>query len=182
AKLSNLLVLPRFCLENYLIVPDELWAAFPTTRQDRITGGLAQLRTELLVEKDKWIRHGVLWSVINPLWSGLRALGFKEALLDVTVAQDDNEIKRTLDEWHDYLEPQNIFDEFQRRLANVRQKSEFEQLSLWVHGKNFFRSHVHQVLNRLLDQSSIQDRRMNIFKALEPNDLEPVWGKMGLTQ
>lgn len=181
-KLPNLMVLPRFCMESYLINPDELWAAFPPKQQAEIKGGLAQLRTELLADKDKWVRHGVLWSVINPLWSGLRALGFKEVLLDIDTAQDDDRIKETLQEWHDYLDPQHIFTTFQNLLDDVIQKSESEQLRLWMHGKEFYRSHVHQVLNRHLGQTSAEDRMRDLFKTLQPNDLEPVWREMGLVQ
>jgi len=44
ARLPNLLVLPRFCLESYLIDPDELWAAFPPNQRTKIAGGLGRGR------------------------------------------------------------------------------------------------------------------------------------------
>lgn len=182
AELPNLLLLPRFCIESYLIDPDELWVAFPSNQRAKITGGLTKLRNQVLVDKDKWVRHGVLWSVINPLWSGLRGLGFKEMLLDIDTAQDDDKIKETLRAWHDYLDPQRIFTTFQSLLDDVMQRSEAEQLRLWVHGKEFYRSHVHQVLNRHLGQANVEDRMRDLFKTIQPDDLEPIWRKMGLVQ
>jgi hypothetical protein len=182
AELPNLLVLPRFCLESYLVDPDELWAAFPPNQQAKIAAGLAGLRDELLVDKDKWLRHGVLWSVINPLWSELRDIGFKESLLDFDTAQDNNKIRTTLGKWHNHLDPQRIFSDFQNLLTDVMQKSGAEQLRLWVHGKEFYRSHVHQVLNRHLGQANVEDRMRDLFKTLQPNDLEPVWREMRLVQ
>ncbi|MCK5681792.1 DUF4435 domain-containing protein, partial [bacterium] len=34
---QNLWVLPRFCIDNYLIVPSELWTAFPAKQKDKVT-------------------------------------------------------------------------------------------------------------------------------------------------
>ena len=136
--LSNLLILPRFCMENYLICPDELWEALSDNQKAKIHGGLPQLQAEIFIDKDKWIRHGVLWTVINPLWEGIKVLGFKGALLDFNNAQDDAKIQETLKKWHHFLEPQSIFTQFQNRLNAVMAKEEVEQLKRWVHGKQFY--------------------------------------------
>lgn len=56
------------------------------------------------------LRHRGIASEINPLWSGLRALGFKEKLLNFDVAQDDDIIK----EWYSYFDPDQIFQSFAR--------------------------------------------------------------------
>ncbi len=178
-NLPNLCVLPRFCLENYLIDPDELWASLPEKQHAKVGDGLVQLRSKLLVERDKWVRHGVLWSVINPLWSGLRTLGFKERLLDVHNAQDDDFIRNTLNEWHEFLNPDHIFSQFQDLHSEVVGKSETEQLHRWVHGKQFYESVVHPVLNRLLGQVSVATRRTRLFQGLPiPEDLGFLWERL----
>lgn len=77
----NLLVLPRFCLESYLIDPAELWAAFPAKQQAKIIGGEAQFRLEVLADLQGWIRHAALWHGVRPLWQQLhRDLGFPDSV------------------------------------------------------------------------------------------------------
>ncbi len=178
-ELENLFVLPRFCLESYAVVPDELWEALPQKMQGKVAGGLEALTSEIMQDKGKWLRHGVLWSEINPLWSGLRALGFKEKLLDFDVAQDDDIIKETLNEWHGYLDPDLIFHSFVDKLNRVSELPVKNQLHKWIHGKQFFLEHVHHVLNKYLGQSDAQSRMMKIFRSLAlPKDLEPLWSRI----
>ena len=47
---ANLTVLPRFCLESYLIDPADLWAAFPEKQRAKIAGGEAQFRSAVLAD------------------------------------------------------------------------------------------------------------------------------------
>lgn len=178
-ELGNLFVLPRFCLESYAIDPGELWQALPEGMQVRVDGGFETLENEILHIKDQWLRHGVLWSAINPLWSGLRALGFKEKLLDFDVVQDDNIIRETLKKWHGYLDPDLIYQSFADKLNQVSGLSVEEQLHKWIHGKQFFLKHVHPILNRYLGQSDAQIRIIEIFRSLAlPEDLEPLWARI----
>jgi hypothetical protein len=105
----NLRVLPRFCLENYLIDPDELWPAIPEAQQTTVVGGQATLATALQTQLDRYLRHGALWMVVTPLWTGLRALGFKEALASedsLETAQDDDAIRRILRDRDALLDPE----------------------------------------------------------------------------
>lgn len=37
---ENLIFLPRYCIENYLVLPRELWNALPPKQQQKITGAL----------------------------------------------------------------------------------------------------------------------------------------------
>ncbi len=180
-ELPNLCVLPRFCLENYVIDPDELWEALPQIQRIKIAGGAEELRTLLLQDKDIWLRHGVLWSVINPLWEGLRAIGFKNDLLEVTNAQDDNHIKGKLDEWHDYLDPDLLFETFSEQLQIASTDSVEKQLRIWIHGKFYYENVVHRVLNLLLGQKNQNSRKLAILQTrILPDDLAPLWTKMGL--
>lgn len=179
---DNLWVLPRYCIENYLLIPEELWAAFPPNQKAKVDGGLEKLKQRMTDDLDKWVCHGVLWTVINPLWEGLRSLGFKEALLDLEISGNDQQIKQKLVEWHDYLEPDSLYQTYQNKLAKVQSLASDEKLKHWVHGKKFYGIKVNQVLNDLLGQIPANDRKKAIFRTCEvPRDFEPLWKKMGLT-
>ncbi len=178
-ELDNLEVLPRFCLESYLIYPAELWEVLPKAQQNKIDGGQKRLEDDILAEKDKWLRHGVLWSVANPLWGELRERGFKEALLKFDTAQNDHEILSKLEEWHDVLDPDKRNEEFHKLLEKAKTESVFEQITLRIHGKMFFKEHVNNILNRLIKQVKASVRKKGIFKELKlPDDLEPLCRKL----
>lgn len=130
--LPNLMVLPRFCLDNYLINPSELWQAIPPARQTGVDGGEAAFRAAIVGELPQYRRHGALWKVVTPLWSGLRALGFKEALASaesMATAQDDAEIRRILGEWDALLDPERIFTDFRAQLAAADAATPDEQFA-----------------------------------------------------
>ena len=182
SALPNLLVLPRFCLENYLINPAELWRALPPGRQADIEGGEATFREAIANELPQYRRHGALWKVVTPLWSGLRALGFKEAPASaesLTTAQDDAEIRRILDDWDVFLDPDRIFIDFQSELAAVEQASLEDQYCQWVHGKVYWENVVNPAMNRLLGQMAEVDRRKKILRKLpRPDDFQPILDRL----
>ncbi|MGP9647489.1 hypothetical protein ACT3R8_11100 [Halomonas sp. AOP42-C2-23] len=181
AELRNLAVLPRYCLENYLIVPSELWAALPPKQKAKIPGGQQELQDKILEDLDRWVRHGVLWSVVNPLWEGLRSLGFKEKLLSVDIAEDDDEIKKILHKWHQFLKPEDIWARYMDRLSDVVQKPIDEKLKVHVHGKEFYKKVVNPTLNELLGQKRAEERQFSIIRTLpEAYDLQPVLDRLGL--
>lgn len=183
-SLPNLLALPRFCIENYLINPAEIWQAIPSKRQEIVDGGEAAFTQSILAELPYYLRHGVLWKVVTPLWSGLRALGFKDALAaehSVSTAQDDAEIRRILGEWDQLLDPERIFSEFQQQLSEVQQLSVAEQLALWVHGKTFWKNVVEPHMKRLFGQIPEKDMKKEIFsKLILPDDLQPLLERLEL--
>lgn len=180
-ELKNLWVLPRYCLENYLILPNELWDAFPINQKNKVKGGLTDLDARITSNLDKWVCHGVLWSVVNPLREGLKVLGFKDALLDPDIAGNNDLIREKLEEWHNYLNPERLFSDYQEQLDKVQKLSINKQLRHWVHGKKFYPQVVNQLLNDLLGQKSSDDRKKAIFRTCQvPADLEPLWEKMGL--
>ena len=180
-EINNLWVLPRYCIENYLIVPEELWLALPVKQQAKITGGVEALNQIIKADLLRWRCHGVLWAVINPLWEGLRIIGFKEALLDPDIATNDEEIKQKLVEWHSFLEPEQIWQQYQQALTAVAGQSENEQFKYCFHGKLFYERVVNPLLNDLLGQKSANHRQQAIFSTLPvPDDLTPLWQKMGL--
>lgn len=177
---ANIWFLPRYCIENYLIIPSELWEALPDKQQAKIAGGFNQFNAAILDALDQWVKHGVLWSVINPLWEGLRSLGFKEALLDVAIAEDNQQIQRILTEWHRFLDPDAIWQRYQEKLADVVAKDTDEKLKRHVHGKLFYEGVVNPVFNRLFGQKSADERQLAIVRTLPiMTDLRPLLQKMG---
>ena len=176
---QNLWILPRFCIENYLIVPSELWTAFPTIQKDKVTGGLPDLENLITADLDKWVAHGVLWSVANPLWSGLRALGFKDDLLNPEISLDNEKIRATLTNWHNFLEPEKILADYQAKLEEVTPLNQDEKLKSWVHGKKFYEDVINPALNDLLGQKAATNRKKAIFRTLElPDDFNELFDKM----
>jgi hypothetical protein len=181
SKHPNLHVLPRFCMESYFLLANELWAALLPFNQGKVSGGEAAFRDAIHAETASWVRHGALWHAVNPLWDGLRAKGFKEALLDLQAAQDDAVIQQKLREWHDHLEPTQIFADFNRFHAAASAESLENQLTQWVHGKKLFTEHVVPVLNRLIGQQSADVWFKDLLRTMPvPADLRPLWNKMNL--
>jgi hypothetical protein len=178
----NLLVLPRFCLENYLIDPNELWLAIPAVRQVAVAGGQGALASALQSQLDRYIRHGALWIVVTPLWTGLRALGFKEALASedsLETAQNDDEVRRILRDWDELLDPERIFADFAAQLASSRAAPASEQYAQWVHGKHFWQQVVNPSMTKLFGQMSESRRRIEILRQIQkPADLQPVFDRL----
>ena len=174
----NLLVLPRFCLENYLIDPAELWQAIPAARQAKLDDGERTLSAELIGDLPQYRRHAALWAVVTPLWSGLRARGFKEALAfadSLANAQDDATIQRILGDWDALLDPQRIFADFQACLSRIEAAPQQQQLHHWIHGKVYWTQVVNPAMNRLFGQMSATERRTKILNRLpRPADLNPI--------
>lgn len=168
----NLRTLPRYCMESYLIVPKEIWAVLPAHYQAKFPKGYESFQAMILRDLAKWVRHGVLWSVINPLQDELISTGFKDYLLHFDNAQDDQVIQSKLKEWGTLFHPQALFETFQNRLQEVNQLSEFEQLTRWVHGKKFWKSRVLPVLIRFLGRRTGDDK---------PYDVE-LWEHLGVPE
>lgn len=182
ASHPNLHVLPRFCIENYLILPEDLWLAIPTNRQNQVAGGLPAFSQAIEVDLPKFLRHGVLWKVISPLWSGLRSRGFKEALASVNSiqnAQSDTEIRRILGEWSELLDPDHLFTTFQNQLRQADSRPKEEKIFQWIHGKIFWSFVVNPVMNRLFGQLTDGERRNQILRRLpKPVDLQPLFDRL----
>lgn len=123
----------------------------------------------------------MLWSVINPLWEGLRSLGFKESLLNVDIVENNDEIQRILRNWHAFLNPDTIWESYQERLSAIEAKTTDEKLKLHVHGKYFYEKVISPTLNSLLGQKSSDERQFSIIRTLPVmTELHPLIIKMGL--
>ena len=168
-KHPNLRLLPRYCLESYLINPRELWRALPPAQQSRIQGGEEAFESALLTDLDRYLRHGALWHTVRPLWDVLMGLDFTNALASkysVNAAQSDDAIKATLAGWQAALDPDKAFGAFQRNLASAQAAPLHERLANWVHGKVYFNQHVCAALNPMLGQGKSVTWRTEVFKGL----------------
>lgn len=181
SRAGRLHVLPRFCMESYFISPHDIWSALPAVQQKAIQDGEATVDAAIKTNSDSWLRHGALWHAVNPLWDGLQSRGFKDRLLDHTNAQDDALIRQTLAGWHQFLDPQRIFTDFQTHLATARATGGEEQFRRWIHGKRFFNQKVVPTLNQLLGQKSASNWYRDLSITLPvPADLQLLWDALGL--
>ncbi|MBL0385333.1 DUF4435 domain-containing protein [Tumebacillus sp. ITR2] len=178
AQYPNLHILPRYCMESYLIVPDELWNMIPSHYRDNFRAGESKFKQMITRDLQKWVRQGVLWSVVNPLQQELISVGFKDHLLDFQIAQDETKIKQKLEEWSSKLDADRLFSTFQTRLEEVLQLPEPVQLTRWVHGKDFWKGRVQPVLRLLMGQRNNWDTPYDIelWQHLKlPGELIPIF-------
>ncbi|ENF1916038.1 MULTISPECIES: DUF4435 domain-containing protein [Enterobacteriaceae] len=184
-QLPNLLVLPRFCIENYLTVPGELWHCLPQKQRAKLPEGrdaavqsIAALITENL---ERWVQFGALWAIINPLWDELRLLGFNRDLLDPELVLDEQGFRAQCAIWHSHLEPQGLWQRYQDKLAAIQAQNNDENLRTIVHGKKFFKAVVTPAFRQLFAiQSAISVE--DLFRQMPvPADLAFVWQRMDLT-
>lgn len=181
AEFANLHVLPRFCIESYLVDPAELWQALGPQQQGRIANGYQGLADLLLVDLDQWKQHAARWQVINPLWTKLRALGFKEDILRTKNFPDHTELVATLEKWDSLIDAPSILGAIETALTNINLQPEADFLHHDLYAKNFFPEVVCAGLNQLLGQRSQAQLRKDLFTRLPlPLDLKPLWQKMEL--
>ncbi len=183
AACTNLVVLPRFCLESYLIDPCELWQALPDKQRAKIAGGEVEFRQALLVSLDGWIKHAAIWHGVRPLWQRLRGLGFPDAVLSSPPMPDDAALRLHFKRWHDSLDAEAILSRVHGLQATLAAKDQSELCRQWLYAKDFYPQVVHQALNRLLGQKDAKKRRISILRNRPvPEDLAVLWDAMGLTQ
>ena len=183
AAQANLFVLPRFCLESYLVDPQELWLALPQKQRDKPGVSPPALQAALLASLGDWQRHAALWQVINPMWSGLRALGFKDGLLTTDPVADDASLQQTLQAWAAYVDAAKVYAAVQTAIVQMRGLAQDEFLRRHLYAKAFYPQVVHRALDQLLGVKPAKVRRVALFSTLPlPADLEPLWQRMGLAR
>ncbi|MEG0279491.1 MAG: hypothetical protein RR510_07800 [Morganella sp. (in: enterobacteria)] len=183
-QLRNLLVLPRFCIENYLVVPSELWlglppkqkANLPTEREAAIQAITALITTNL----ESWIQFGAAWAIINPLWDELRSLGFNRDLLDPQQVVTEQGFLTHCQRWHAHLEPMGLLERYQHKLAEIRVLTVDEQLRTIIHGKKFYNTVVMPAFRQLLALRSAISVDVWLREMPVPADLDFIWHEMNL--
>jgi len=184
-QLPNLLVLPRFCIENYLTVPDELWHCLPQKQKAKLPEGrgaaIQSITVPIAENLERWVQFGALWAIINPLWDELLLLGFNRDLLDPELVVDEQRFRAQCANWHSHLEPQGLWQRYQEKLTAIQAQTNDENLRTIVHGKKFFKAVVTPAFRELFAiQSAISVE--DLFREMPvPADLAFVWQRMDLT-
>ena len=160
---KNLHILPRFCIENFLICPEELAKAVP---------GFAELTPLIQREIPQAVRHGCLWRAAQPLYEELLQAGFNRALLRYP-PPDEREMWEILTSWQHLLSPENLNRRMEEHFLGVTGASEQTLLRRYVHGKVFWRGCVENLAARFFPGRKSDELRREIFRRLTlPEDLE----------
>jgi len=180
-KHGNLFVLPRFCIESYLINPAEIWAALPPVQREKLPNGIDDLKQKIELNRADWIRHAALWQVIHPMYRRMRDSGQRDALLDPQAIPDEAKLKTVLASWLAELEPNKVVSQVNLFEQKLKQESNDVLYHTYFYAKKFYPLVVHTALDKLLGQKSEKDRVKALFRTLPlPVDLEPLWQKMAL--
>jgi hypothetical protein len=176
--LQNLILISRYCMESYLVVPGEVWGALPENLRHNVN--YDDFENAILEDIDDWTRHAALWHAVVPLYSKLKKSGFNQVLLnEIEKIKEESFIKAKLNEWHDILDPEETFKKYRSLLTEISGINLQERLQKWIHGKKFWEVHVSQKMNVFFGQKS-RDRYANeIWKhRLIPEDWEGIWPKI----
>lgn len=171
-RYPNLHLLPRFCLENFLIDPAEIYPALKSLDLLPPGWGRQELTARIEEALPHALSHGALWRVVQPLYDGLMDRGFNGALLDFEREFERPEIYRYMDEWHRYLAPGPLMEDYERRLKEGRALSKEQALRTWIHGKSFWRHVVLPALENPERRVSPERMLRLILRAMAlPDDL-----------
>lgn len=181
-ELDNLIVIPRYCMESYLVIPEEIWTALPGSLKQRVDYDV--FKGAVLENIDDWTRHAALWHAVLPLYSRLKKSGFNQVLLDeIEKIREESFIKAKLNEWHDILDPENTFNTYRFLLSEITGLSVREKLQKWIHGKKFWELHVSQKMAAFFGRESRVKYANEIWKHRSlPKDWNEIWSKLSKFQ
>ncbi|WP_320733598.1 DUF4435 domain-containing protein [Enterobacter roggenkampii] len=184
-QLPNLLVLPRFCIENYLVVPSELLHGLPLKQRTKLPReseeAIGAIASSITAALDSWIQFGAAWAIINPLWDELRLLGFNRDLLDPQQVITEPGFWAHCERWHAHLDPAVLLQRYQSKLAEIRDLPVDEQLRTIVHGKKFYKAVVTPAFMQLLAITKAISVDVWFREMPVPRDLDFIWLEMNLT-
>ena len=159
----SLHILPRFCIENFLICPEELAAAFPSFDLDA-----EAIRREI----PSAIRHGCLWRAAQPLYDRLMQSGFNRALLRYPPPKE-RELEKLLRSWQALLSPEAVQAACNAAFEEAKGESEDELIRTFVHGKIFWKNVVEPRLSsRFPGRSSEELKRLALRRLRLAPDLK----------
>ena len=158
----TLFILPRFCIENFLICPDELQNALPELK----------LTAAITAEIPNGIRHGCLWRAAQPLYDELMASGFNKALLQYPPL-DESAMADLTGTWQDILSAENIQTRMAEALELSKAESEEALLRTFVHGKVFYKAVVEKRASMLFPDAVGEKLKVQLFRRIAvPEDLK----------
>jgi len=178
AEINNLIVIPRYCMESYLVNPDEIWEALPGNIRQNVNYEV--FKNAVLENIDDWTNHSALWHAVLPLYSKLKKSGFNQVLLnEIEKIKDEVFIKAKLNEWHNILDPGNTFEKYRSLLSEITGVSIEERLHKWIHGKKFWEVHVSGKMVEFFGQKSREKYANEIWKhRLIPGDWHEIWPEL----
>jgi hypothetical protein len=140
---SRIRTLPRFCLESYFVMPEEIWQALPDSQKIQVSR--TDWETSILSEAPAWVAHGAMWRVLRRVYQHNR---LPEGL-DSEPVTNRARILEILQNWHQSLSPEQVLAEYDRELLTAQQLPMDEQIKIYVHGKKFFRQVTIQKMDRI---------------------------------
>lgn len=143
ANSPRIQTLPRFCLESFFILPDEIWPVVPDSLKAQLE--MATWESTILREVPAWVAHGAMWRVLRRIYQNNRLPDG----LDREPITDRVTIKQILVTWHQSLSPTQVMAEYDRELESAQRLSMDKQVKIYIHGKKFFHQVVIQKMNQL---------------------------------
>ena len=163
ALYPNLFILPRFCIENYIISPDELLNAFPS---------LLPYYDQMKSQVPTGIRHGCLWRAATPLRQDLIKAGFIQALLKYPPVNDE-ELSKLIHRWQSVLSVEGVKSRASIFYKEIETLPQEEALHIFVHGKIFWKNVVEKNAEKIFPTFKREQLRKKILREIPlPKDLE----------
>jgi hypothetical protein len=164
----RLKVLPRFCIESYFCVPGELWGALPPVDRRKVNDDASRLSKPLLDVLPDWVAHGAMWRVLRVRARGVRSRDVFPHALQESPITDEDEIRRVLETWQGYLDPESILHEYRAERKRGLALPVDEQLTRYVVGDKFFVQVVTPALDELFGASD-----KNWLERLRDGQIQP---------
>jgi len=161
-KYPNLHILPRYCIENFIICPEELNASLPN---------FEEAASEIALEIPNAIRHGCFWRSAQPLYQELMELGFNRALMKYP-PPDEKQMREMVQSWQELLSVDNIEKELNCALNGVKDQSYDHLLRAFCHGKVFFQSVVAPYVKNRFPGENTEGLKRKLYRQIKlPEDL-----------
>jgi hypothetical protein len=161
-KFPTLFILPRFCIENFIICPEELRRALPELK------GFEEIEAEI----PQGVRHGCLRRAAQPLYEELMNSGFNQALLKYP-PPDEKGMAELSKMWQGILSAGHIQSRMAQALALAKGQSPEALLRIFVHGKVFYKAVVEKKAAELFPNAVGERLKIEMYKrVLMSQDLQ----------
>lgn len=161
-KYPSLHILPRYCIENFIICPEELNAALPN---------FEEAAGEIALEIPNAIRHGCFWRSAQPLYQELTERGFNRALMKYP-PPDDGQMRAMVRSWQELLSVENIQSALEEALQGVNNQDPDHLLRAFCHGKVFFQSVVAPYVKGRFPGENTEGLKRRLYRQIRlPEDL-----------
>lgn len=162
----NLHLLPRYCIENYLVDPCIYDVLSKEPKYQKKARAIQAAKQQIIQQIPHAVRHASLWRAVQPLQDQLTELGFNGVLLKYRLP-DDQRVRETLESWSRLLDADTIYQAYQGFQRQAESISQEQALSTWIHGKLFWRNTVSPVLLDALGEEE-QSRLERLLLRLMP--------------